>query len=79
MLHGDRVSAKATFKKAIKAREAKIGRKLTFAEKREVLKLLNGKENLRPMLGVYNGSKQNDLAEDWLARNTTINKSVHSD
>lgn len=39
MPHGDRVSAKATFKKAIKAHEAKIGRKLTFAEKREVLKL----------------------------------------
>jgi len=33
----------------------------------------------RPMLGVYNSSKQDDLADGWLARNPTISRSVNSD
>ncbi len=31
------------------------------------------------MLGVYNSSKQDDLADGWLARNPTISRSVNSD
>ena len=64
-LHGDHVLAKQVFKDAIADRTDAIGRNLTFSELRQVNSLMNGSENLRPMLGNFNSSKQDFLSADW--------------
>ena len=53
------------------------GNKLSKDQKREINKVLNGKDNLRPMLSEYNSSKGMRTAEQW--KGTKLGESVHSD
>lgn len=76
-LHGDHVLPKNRFKQLIKAREAQIGRSLTRKELREVNKLMNGAENLRPMNGSFNSSKQDFLAATWRRVQSKLSRQVH--
>ncbi|MEL6109746.1 MAG: polymorphic toxin-type HINT domain-containing protein [Planctomycetota bacterium] len=78
-LHGDHVLPKNRFKQLIKAREAQIGRSLTRTELREVNKLMNGAENLRPMNGSFNSSKQDFLAATWRRVQSKLSRQVHPD
>ncbi|MBI1313419.1 hypothetical protein GC176_19185 [bacterium] len=75
-LHGDHLLAKNRIKEMIARREVAIDRKLTGAELRQVSELMNGSENLRPMLGSFNSSKQEFLSARWRRANTDIVKSV---
>ena len=65
MLHGDHILPQNRITKMVARREAQIGRSLTPREIRQVRKLMNGKENLRPMLGNFNSSKGDLLAASW--------------
>lgn len=63
-LAGDHVLPKKAVSRVIKDYEAEYG-PLTKTQKKEISRILNGKENLRPMLKDYNSSKGALNAKQW--------------
>jgi hypothetical protein len=64
-LHGDHVYPKARIPEAVKKHEKFINRKLTQGEMEDVTKLMNSKQNLRPMPANHNMSKGKRLADEY--------------